>query len=108
MASRHFSLEMSEVGDVLDLLYHYEELNTVRLDVELKVQRFPRGPELVVAVAVWEAGVKPTDLPLLASVSVRCLATNLKGIRGAVTHALYLADSKLALLELERAESQRA
>lgn len=101
MASRHFSLQMSEVGDVLDLLYSYEQLNGVRLKVAVEVVRLPRGPELAIAVVAWGAEPSGLALPPLVSVSVRCLAINLRGILGALTHALYLVDSRLAQLELD-------
>jgi hypothetical protein len=57
-------------------------------------------PDLVVALIAHEWEVEIGEVPSLASVSVRCLDTNLKNLRDVVTHALYLLDSRLAWGEM--------
>lgn len=100
MASRHYSLEMTEIADFRDLLMGFEEHNGVRIEVRLSLVWGALVPDIaMVAIAHESAGEIGVVAPL-ASVSVRCSATNLKTLSAALIHAMYALDFQLALNEL--------
>lgn len=101
MASRHHSLNLSEVGDVTDLLWGFETHNhcNVQLRVETVVERGKL--DLVITAAAWDINQGRSEASLWACVSVKCSATNLRTFRDAVTHALYGLDLKLVLREFD-------
>jgi len=108
LASKHFSLNMSELGDVTDLLYAFEQQNKVRLHCRFGVEMEGKSP--TIGLTMFAYGVEDVDtvLPPLASVSVICSALNLKTWNAALTHALYALDFQLALNEYESAAVKRA
>lgn len=97
MASRHFSLNMSEVGDVTDLLWGFEKHNqcSVQLRVETVVENGKL--DLQMTMAAWDVEHTRAEAKLWACVSVKCSAMNLRTFRDAVTHVLYALDLKLVL-----------
>lgn len=108
MASRHFSLDMSELGDVTDLLIGFERQNQVRTQWKFFLEWRDKAPSIVVEATAWgmkeeDSGVKP-----LGYVSVRCSDLNLKHWSAAITHVLYALDFQCALNELEEKEPKRA
>lgn len=108
LASRHHSLDLSEVKDVTDLLIAFENVNSVVISMELRAVSGEAGPDTVVAAFAWSRKADDTEAMLLASVSVRCSATNLRHFRAVVTHVLYLLDFRLALNEFDSAEKKKA
>lgn len=101
MASRHFSLQMGEVADVLDLMLGYQVMNGVKLECRLGPVGVPGKMDLGVEMLAHDAGTEIGAAPPLASVNVRCLDTGLKNLRDVVTHVLYVVDSRLAQHELD-------
>jgi len=91
---------MSEVADVTDMLQAFESHNDVRLEIRMSVAVVGKVPTLeLVAIAhppAWQIG----EVPPLASASLKCSALNLKHLRDALTHAMYVLDSQLAWNEL--------
>lgn len=101
MASRHFSLEMGDVADIIDLLRGFEFVNKVALTLAMGLTEEGQRPDLVVQLSAWDRREEPPAQKPLASASVTCLATNLKYLRDVVIHALYQLDFQIALLELQ-------
>lgn len=108
MASRHHSLDLSEVMDVTDLLLAFELQNQVSIKLSMMTYSGSKGPDMVVTGEAWENKVKCGEVKQLASVSVRCSATNLKHFKAVVTHVLYALDFRIALNEFESVETKRA
>lgn len=106
MASRHLSLQMSELADVTDLLVGFQQHNNVRVKVDVEVEVGGKVPTLVITGKA--IGLTPADgvLPLLASVSVICSDLNLKRWNAVLTHVIYALDFQLALAEFEEAEQK--
>lgn len=99
MASRHHSLQMTEVADVIDILIGFQAHNTVRLAVELTVATLGNVPSLQLVVTAYRPvgiGVEPAPL---ACVECDTRTMNLRNLKDAVTHALYALDFRLALDE---------
>ena len=99
---------MSEVADVTDILEAFETHNKVRIECRLTLIRTSKGPDLSLMMAAHEEGVEIGEVPSLASVNVKCSATNLKTLSSALTHAMYALDFQLALNEMESASTKRA
>ena len=108
MASRHFSLNLSEVADVTDLLQAFESHNDVRLEIRLSVATVRKVPTLeLVGIAhppAWQIG----EVAPLASVSLKCSALNLRNLRDAFIHLTYVLDSQLAFNEMRGEPVNRA
>ena len=104
MASKHHSLQMGEVADLLDLFQGFETQNRVWLDCRLKLTMEHNRPDIVVMMWAMEGRPEDTEVTPLASVSVTCLGTGLRNLRDVVIHALYALDFKLALRELSPSE----
>lgn len=100
LASRHFSLQMGEVADVLDLLLGFEVMNGVKLELRVSTVGAPGSMDLGVTLVAHDHREDIGAVPPLASQSVRCLDTGLKNLRDVVTHVLYLVDGQLARNEL--------
>lgn len=101
MASRHFSLNLSEVADVTDLVVAFQEHNSCRIALELTVGTLGHVPQLMCVVTAFRPvgiGVEPAPL---ACVPLNTSTMNLKHLRDVVTAALYALDFKLALNEFE-------
>lgn len=99
MASRHHSLQMSEVADVIDILIGFQEHNKVRLAIELTVVMKDAAPSLQLVATAWPPQVTGVVLALPASVVCDTRTMNLRNLKDAVTHALYALDFRLALDE---------
>lgn len=108
MASRHFSLEMTEVADVRDMLMAFEQHNSVKLELRVSVQSLNGRPDVVIAGIAHESAEAIGVAPPLASVSVRCSAMNLKHLAAALTHVMYALDFQLALNEFEATKPKKA
>lgn len=107
MASRHSSLEMTEIADVRELMAAFEETNKVRVEVRWNIARRVRGSDLLVTMVAHQEGTEIGVVPPLASVSVKCSAMNLKTWNAVHTHCLYALDFQLALNEFESVERKR-
>jgi len=108
LASRHHSLEMSEIADVTDMLNGFQTHNSCLITVEVSVEVVNKAPGLVLLAKAWKAEEVRSGASLLASVSVKCSAMNLKQWNSALTHVMYALDFQLALLELGHAAPQKA
>ena len=108
MASKHFSLQMGEVADILDLLIGFEQQNKVELQFRLALSTEPKHRDIVVTAAAYPPEDALMAQPPLAFASVECLATGLRNLRDVVTHALYQMDFQLALHEFESVNPKRA
>lgn len=108
MASKHYSLQMSELADVTDLLIGFENSNQVRTQWKFFLEWKNKVPTIVVEATAW--GIKEEDSAAkpLGFVSVRCSDLNLRHWNAALTHVLYALDFQCALSELEKAEPKRA
>lgn len=101
MASRHHSLNMSEVTDVTDLLSAFEKHNQVQLEVRWSVLWKENVPDLAMTVLAHRKNSNIGEYPPLGSLSVICSSMNLKTVMGALTHAMYALDFQLALNEMQ-------
>lgn len=101
LASRHHSLNLSEVGDVKDLLWGFEQHNhcSVQLRTETVVE--DGRLDLLMTIAAWSISESRSEATLWACVSVKCSAMNLRTFRDAVTHVLYALDLRLVLREFD-------
>lgn len=108
MASRHHSLDMSELKDVTELLVAFQEQNRVYIKCRFEAQVREKGPVMFLTAECWGAEEDSLEVPPSASVSLNCSVMNLKGWNAVVTHALYALDFQLALNEFEKPATQRA
>lgn len=108
LASRHFSLNMSEVGDMTDVMLAFEKHNNVRIKVDMELIIDSAAPDLMITAKAMEVESKDTEVLLLASVSVKCSSMNLKSMNAVLTHVLYALDFQLALNEFEKVPKKRA
>jgi len=104
MASRHHSLEMTEIADVRDLLVGFEAQNSVCVGIRMSVYWTGAVPDVLIYAEVHKTREEVGEVPPLASVSVRCLDTGLRNLRDVVIHVLYALDMQLALGEYARIE----
>jgi hypothetical protein len=102
LASKHFSLQMGEVVDILDLLNGFQVFNGVSLETRVSPTGMRGKMDLMVTMLAHKPEADRAVVPPLASVSVRCLDTGLRNLRDVVTHVLYLVDGQLARNELFR------
>lgn len=107
MATRHYSSQMSEVGDVTDLLVGFEQHNKVRLEVRLGLTNREKNASILVNLLAHRPDTEIGDLPPLGSVSVTCSDLNLRRLMDVLTHALYALDFKLVLNEMPEVDQQR-
>jgi hypothetical protein len=108
LGSRHHSLQMTEVADVRDTWQAFELQNRVKLEIRTELVSRSGIPDLVLTAIAHEEGLEIGEAKVLASVSVRCSATNLRHWKDAHTHVLYALDFKLALNELEGVAVKKA
>jgi len=101
LASRHHSLNMSEVADVIAVLAAFEEHNSVSITMELGLLRTGKEQTLLVTVAAWQKGDVGAERALLSLATVNTSRTNLKTLSAVLTHALYQTDFKLAEREFD-------
>lgn len=108
LASRHHSLDLSELADVMDIVRAFEEHNSAQTFFRFNVGMVGKRPELFLTAACWGKDQETTVVPSSASVSVKCSDLNLKTWNAALTHVLYALDFQLALNEFESVERKRA
>lgn len=107
MASRHYSLNMSEVADVTDMMVAFETHDKVRVKIDMEVVDVGKGPDLRLTAKAIGMSSESTEAPLLASVSVRCSTMNLKHLSAALTHLMYTLDFQLAANEYLSARDKK-
>lgn len=107
MGSRHHSLNMSAVADLLDLMMAFEEHNQIRVKIDLEVVNVENKPDLMITAKAMSRSPENTEVIELASVSVKCSATNLKNVNDAVTHAMYALDFRLAANEWDATKPKK-
>jgi len=108
LASRHFSLDMSDLGDTTDMLYAFEKHNSVKLELRLDLTTPCMPVSLRIAALAHEQGKEIGDQPPLASVNVICSDLNVTSLAAALIHVMYALDFKLALNEMHCVEVKRA
>jgi len=86
--------------DVAGNLVAFEAINGCRLEVRITTADYHGRVDMTVAVVANDRKAENGDLPPLASVSVSVSGSRLRSLEGALIHALYLLDSKLAEIEL--------
>jgi len=108
LASRHFSLDMSDLGDVTDMLYAFEKHNNIKLELRMDLTTPQMPVSLRIAALAHTPGIEIGVAPPLASVSVTCSDFNVSSLGAALTHVMYALDFKLALNEMHCVEVKRA
>jgi len=108
LASRHHSLDLSEVADITDMLCGFEAHNSCRIEVRVETLSLMKGRTLVVKGMAWNTKEDVPEAKLLASVSVTCSALNLRNWNSVLTHLMYALDFQLALQELEKEQTKKA
>jgi len=108
LASRHHSLDLSELKDVTDLLQGFQEQNSCIFKVRFGLSELKRFPAIAMVGEAWSVGEDKQELKLLASVSVICSDLNLRTWNGALTQLMYMLDFQLALNEFETKAPKRA
>jgi hypothetical protein len=101
LASKHHSLNLSEVADLTELLLQFEEHNQLRITLTVETLMRKTGPTLAVGAIAYNRGEDGPEAKPLAYVSVICSAINLRHWNAALTHVLYVLDSQLARNEME-------
>ncbi len=99
---------MSEVADLTDMVAGFEVHNTCVLEMRIMMATGVKLPDLQLTLLAWPKEGKSTEVKPLASVSVKCSATNLKTWNSALIHAMYALDFQLALNELGHAEPKKS
>ena len=96
MALRHHSLQMSEVGEVTDLLWGFERENKVFLNVVMETVLVRGKVDLEITIHCYDNPPEDTEAMHSLLASATCFSMNLKTIRDAVTRVLYMLDGQLA------------
>jgi len=86
--------------DVAGNLVAFEAINGVRLEIRVSTTDAHGRADLDVAVIAHDRKAPIGEVPPWGSVSVKCSATRLRTLEGAIIHALYLMDATLARTEL--------
>lgn len=107
MASRHHSLDYSEVKDVTQLVQDFEEHNAVHVVIGFSVEVKDKSPRIVMHAGAFTAGPADAERVPLASVQLDTYAMNLKHWGSAVTHLLYVLDAQLARSEMQGSQEDR-
>jgi hypothetical protein len=100
LARKHYSLLMTELADVTDLLVAFEAHNNLRLEFRFSVEWEDRVPDIVLFAAAHSSEWQIGEVASLALANVRCSAMNLRDWNAALTHVLYLLDGQLAENEM--------
>jgi len=108
LASRHHSLDLSELADVTELLVGFEKHNNVRLSLRVSAVTRGKSPALVIVAEAWPTVDEQAVHGPLALVNVNCSDLNLKHWNAVLTHVLYALDFQLALNEYGSVEQKRA
>jgi hypothetical protein len=106
LATRHHSLEMTEIADVTDLLLAVERQHSCEIAVVFGLAPNMKRPDVQMTVTAFQIGRDVGEVIVLASVSVTCSAMNLRGWNAALTHAMYALDFKFALAEFDAKASE--
>jgi len=108
LASRHHSLEMTELADLRDVLVAFEVQNNVTIHFRFGLMRVGKAPDISLTAEAFQRGVEVGDQASLASVNVVCSALNLKAWNAVLIHVLYALDFQLAVNEFDHASKKRA
>ena len=100
MASRHHSLDYSEVRDVTQLLEDFEQHNSIRITLTVETLHTSAGPTIALGAIAYDRENDNGEAKPLAYVSVKCSALNLRRWTAAITHVLYVLDAQLARNEM--------
>lgn len=100
MAVSRGSSNSADWKDVAGNLVAFEAINGVRLEIRVSTSDNQGRADLTVAVIAHDRRAPIGEAPPWGSVSVKCSATRLRTLEGALIHALYLMDSTLARTEL--------
>lgn len=92
--------------DLVHLLTAFEAINRVRLGIRMSRSLTSRVPDMAVTLVASEVDTESGDLKDLGSVSLTCLASNLRSLEAVLIHGLYLLDAQLARHELEVASKE--
>jgi hypothetical protein len=87
---------MSEVGDVIDLLWGFERQNKVFLSARLETVLEQGKVDLKLTVGCYSDDPELPEAKYLGSSSATCSGMNLKTFRDALTRVLYMLDGQLA------------
>lgn len=108
LASRHHSLEMTDVEDVAELLSNFQEQTGVFVTVGLMVVGAGKVRTIALMGTAFE-GTQPGAEPVpLVSASATCLDIGAKSLGGALTQLVYMMDGALASREMALAGKHRA
>lgn len=99
---------MSEVADLTDMVAGFEEHNSCMLVMQITSIITPKDRDLLLVMTAYPKDTVLPEASCLASVSVKCSATNLAHWNSALTHAMYALDFQLALNELGHAEPKKS
>lgn len=88
------------IRDIANNLAGFEHENKVQVEIRLRSHKHNGAPDIMLLVSATAAGQEIGDQNVLASVSLRCSATNAQTMEGALIHALYRLDAQLASVEL--------
>jgi len=108
LASRHHSLDLSELADVTDLMHAFEAQNSVKLELRCGTSIHGKTPTLGLVLLANSLPTIEQAASVLASVSVTCSATGLKSWNAVLTHALYALDFQLAQHEFDNVAVKKA
>lgn len=99
---------MTEVADVVDTWQAFELSNKVAVKMRMELDMSGKAPTFIILMEAHETRESVGEVPLLASVSVKCSDMNLKHFKDALTHVLYALDFQLALNEFESVSTKKA
>jgi len=88
--------------DLIVTLHAFEQINQVRVNIRLTSTKAKGISDIVILAEAWDTAGPELDPKYLGSVSVTCLATNLRTWPAALIHTMYLLDGKLAEDEFAR------
>lgn len=108
MASRHHSLDLSELADMIDVLDGFEAHNSVLITMAFGYDHGSRTPALFMTLDAWETDVSATGQPPLASTRMSTSTMNQKTLMGVLLQGLYQLDFLLAQRELSKEATKKA
>lgn len=100
MASRHHSLEMTEVKDVVEIIQNFEEQVGLHIAFAMSVTVVEKAPRLACTATAFQMPPVVAEPAPLVSVSFSTSTTGHRFLKDVVTHGLYLLDAKLAWREM--------
>lgn len=84
-----------DLTDVAMNIAAFEQMNQVKIEMRLSVGDRQGRACVLVTAAAHQRDLDIGEAPSSASVSVNCLALNLRSLDAALIHALYLLDGQL-------------